>query len=220
MTATRPFTARQRSSHAPAPPAATLSCLAAVCSSVCLSARQAALVTRRIYFMVFCRLPFLLFPISLPFFLALFNKSQMGICPCYKQRAESSGKGVVQEGGGRVKGNGQRWQSLCKVAFNMFTTKHFRLLVPRRLMGYPLSLSHSISLSFSGFYCTIFNNFFKGNIKLYCELGSSKFYCNLFSEKPRCQNLSGSNNLNEAHRNEMLMWPRRPDADRLPRRRT
>lgn len=64
----------------------------------------------------------------------------MGICPCYKQRAESSGRGVVQEGGGRVKGNGQRWQSLCKVAFNMFTTKHFRLLVPRRLMGYPLSL--------------------------------------------------------------------------------
>lgn len=161
MTATRPFTARQRSCHAPAPPAATLSCLAAVCSSVCLSARQAALVTRRIYFMVFCRLPFLLFPISLPFLLALFNKSQMGICPCYKQRAESSGRGVVQEGGGRVKGNGQRWQSLCKVAFNMFTTKHFRLLVPRRLMGYPLSLSHSISLSFSGFYCTIFNNSFK-----------------------------------------------------------
>lgn len=147
MTATRPFTARQRSSHAPAPPAATLSCLAAVCSSVCLSARQAALVTRRIYFMVFCCLPFLLFPISLPFFLALFNKSQMGICPCYKQRAESSGRGVVQEGGGRVKGNGQRWQSLCKVAFNMFTTKHFRLLVPRRLMGCPLSLTLSRSLS-------------------------------------------------------------------------
>lgn len=50
------------------------------------------LVSRRIYFMVFCRLPFTLFPqfvfpFSLLFFFlfALFNKSQMGICPCYKQ---------------------------------------------------------------------------------------------------------------------------------------
>lgn len=215
MTATRPFTARQRSPRCS-------SCLPCSCLLVSLFVSSSG-SARHSSHLFYGFLPFALFtpPHFSSFFLDLFNKSQMGICPCYKQRAESSGRGLVQEGGGRVKGNGQRWQSLCKVAFNMFTTKHFRLLVPRRLMGsLSLSLTLTLSPSLSGFYCTIFNNSFKGNIKLYCELGSSKFYCNLFSEKPRCQNLSGSNNLNEAHRNEMLMWQRRPDAVRLPHRRT
>lgn len=142
MTATRPFTARQRSCHAPLTllllPASQLFARQAVCQLV---RQRSSLVAFILWFFAVC--PFYSSPFLFIFWPFSINR-KWAFVP-----ATSSGvfrEGWVQEGGVRVKGNGQRWQSLCKVAFNMFTTKHFRLLAPRRLMGFPLSPSLSLYL--------------------------------------------------------------------------